>query len=273
MPESRRAEHRLTSDGESERHTLTETLLDEGLEQYFNGRYEEAIHLWTRVLFVDRSHARARAYIDRARSMMAERQRRSDEMLETTRDLLEQGHTDAARQLLSEAIASTGDDDRASALRSQLDRLERAAAPAASSSAVGSIAAAASPAWSWPRPWRSWTATTVVLAVVAIVAAALTIPSARNRIGLGTADSGLVTATASAALPVLSSADVAMVRAKNLYRNGRLAEALQALDRIGPESNLRADADALRINIQRLLLASGQEPSRALQSQRGSIRR
>ena len=44
-----------------------EALLVDGLERYFTGRYEDAIHLWTRVLFLDRSHARARAYIDRAR--------------------------------------------------------------------------------------------------------------------------------------------------------------------------------------------------------------
>ena len=37
--------------------------------------YEQAIHVWTRVLFLDRGHARARAYIERARSALAERQR------------------------------------------------------------------------------------------------------------------------------------------------------------------------------------------------------
>ena len=58
-----------------------EALLVDGLERYFNGRYEDAIHLWTRVLFLDRSHARARAYIDRARTALAERQRRAEEML------------------------------------------------------------------------------------------------------------------------------------------------------------------------------------------------
>lgn len=266
MPDSRRAEVRPLA-GDADRTGLSETLLDEGLARYFDGRYEDAIHLWTRVLFLDRSHARARAYIDRARSMLAERQRRSDEMLETSRDLLDQGHTDAARHLLSEAIAATGDDDRASALRLRLDQLERAsaitAAPARPATAMDAVSG-------WPRPpWR-WTSVGA-LAALALVIAALTVPIARNQIGFGSPDTRI--ATSAAALPVLSSADVALVRARNLYNGGRLAEALQALDRIAPESPVRAEADVLRINIQRLLLASGQEPSRALQSQRGSVRR
>jgi tetratricopeptide (TPR) repeat protein len=266
MPDSRRAEARTPS-GEADRNSLSETLLDEGLARYFEGRYEDAIHLWTRVLFLDRSHARARAYIDRARSMLAERQRRSDEMLETSRDLLDQGHTDAARHLLSEAIAATGDDDRASALRLRLDQLERASVMPAS---VPSRATSVDPigGWTWHR-WR-WTSMGALVAL-ALVIAALTVPVARNQIGLGSPDA--VIATSAATLPVLSSADVALVRARNLYNGGRLAEALQALDRVSPESAVRAEADVLRVNIQRLLLASGQEPSRALQSQRGSVRR
>ena len=109
----------------ADRDSRTEALLVEGLDRYFAGRYEDAIHLWTRVLFLDRNHARARAYIDRARTALAERQRQSDEMLEASRDLLEQGRTEAARHLLTEAVATTGDDEQAAALRVKLERLER----------------------------------------------------------------------------------------------------------------------------------------------------
>ena len=38
------------------------------LDHYFAAEYEQAINVWTRALFLDRSHARARAYIERARS-------------------------------------------------------------------------------------------------------------------------------------------------------------------------------------------------------------
>src|SRR5690349_13296530 len=47
----------------SDRAALIEQLLLAGLDQYFAGEYEQAIHVWTRVFFLDRGHARAKAYI------------------------------------------------------------------------------------------------------------------------------------------------------------------------------------------------------------------
>jgi len=60
-----------------------EELLLAGLDHYFNGQHELAISVWTRVLFLDRTHARARAYIERARGAIAERQREGEELLQT----------------------------------------------------------------------------------------------------------------------------------------------------------------------------------------------
>ena len=57
------------------RESRIEELLLAGLDHYFSGQHELAISVWTRVLFLDRSHARARAYIERARGAIAERQR------------------------------------------------------------------------------------------------------------------------------------------------------------------------------------------------------
>ena len=50
-------------------------LLTAGLDEYFAGRYDGAVQVWSRVFFLDRANARARAYIERARSAVAERQR------------------------------------------------------------------------------------------------------------------------------------------------------------------------------------------------------
>ena len=50
-------------------------LLTAGLDEYFAGRYDGAVQVWSRVFFLDRTNARARAYIERARSAIAERQR------------------------------------------------------------------------------------------------------------------------------------------------------------------------------------------------------
>ena len=61
-----------------ERDARIEQLLISGLDHYFAGQLELAINVWTRVLFLDRGHARARAYIERARSALSERQRESD---------------------------------------------------------------------------------------------------------------------------------------------------------------------------------------------------
>jgi len=62
----------------SDRAALIEQLLLAGLDQYFAGDYDEAIHIWTRVFFLDRGHARARAYIERARGALGERQREAE---------------------------------------------------------------------------------------------------------------------------------------------------------------------------------------------------
>jgi hypothetical protein len=59
-----------------------------------------------------------------------------------------------------------------------------------------------------------------------------------------------------ARLPVLSASEVALIRARTAFEAGRLSEALQRLDRVRPESPQRAAADALRTDIQQLLLAS-----------------
>ena len=68
---------------ERERDARVEDLLLTGLDHYFVGQHELAISVWTRVLFLDRGHARAKAYIDRARSAIAERQREGEELLQT----------------------------------------------------------------------------------------------------------------------------------------------------------------------------------------------
>ena len=53
------------------------------------------------MLFLDRSHARARAYIERARSALAERQRESEELLQNGVAAFERGDGDEARRLLA----------------------------------------------------------------------------------------------------------------------------------------------------------------------------
>ncbi len=230
-----------------------ERLLVDGLDQYFAGHYEDAIHIWTRVLFLDRAHARARAYIDRARTAIAERQRRSEELLHASQAHLDRGDTAAARQLLTQ-ISRGNDDERALSLGHQLDRLERAravyvppAAPVADHPLVETV-----PRWS--RPMRRALAAVAVVLAIAGATAFLTGSVLPQWVSFGERDAAPVD-VAPAELQAPTTADVALIRARTLYGHGRLTEALQALGRVPNDSAQAAEADRLRVEIEGLLLA------------------
>src|SRR3954469_3509341 len=117
-----------------DRDAKIEQLLLLGLDHYFAARYELAINVWTRALFLDRSHARARAYIDRARSALAEQQRESEELLQNGVAAFERGEGDEARRLLQAAIDGGAPSEEALAVLDRLNRLEPTPAPAATPS-------------------------------------------------------------------------------------------------------------------------------------------
>ena len=239
--------------GVADRDSRAEMLLVEGLDRYFAGQYEDAIHVWTRVLFLDRSHARARAYIDRARTALAERQRRTEEMLHATSELLAQGQTGRARALLSQAEAASGDDQHTAALRAQLERVERA-----SLDAVHPHPAPATGGAVPIRPRHRWSATRAMAGALALAAVALlaAVGVLVLQAWLAVSTQPLPVLTRTPALPVLSSSEVALVRARTLYARGRLAEALLALDQVQTQDARRSEADKLRVEIQQLLLAT-----------------
>src|SRR3954469_22736700 len=100
----------------AERDAKIEQLLLAGLDHYFASQHEQAINVWTRALFLDRSHPRARAYIERARSAMSERQRQSEELLHHGVDAFHRGEGDEARRLLQAAIDGGAPSDEALAV-------------------------------------------------------------------------------------------------------------------------------------------------------------
>src|SRR5471032_2956499 len=118
-------------DAGSDRDAKIEQLLLVGLDHYFAARYELAINVWTRALFLDRSHARARAYIDRARSAQAERQRESEELLQNGVAAFQRGEGDEARRLLQAAIDGGAPSEEALAVLDRMNRLEATMPPAA----------------------------------------------------------------------------------------------------------------------------------------------
>ena len=103
MSDASRSDAAHAHDGASgaDRDAKIEQLLLVGLDHYFAARYEQAINVWTRALFFDRCHARARAYIERARSALAERQRESEELLQSGVAAFHRGEADTARRLLA----------------------------------------------------------------------------------------------------------------------------------------------------------------------------
>ncbi len=60
------------------------------------GMYERAIHVWTRILFLEKSDARAKPAIERAKRALSERQRVLDEELAVATSLIERGDLVAA---------------------------------------------------------------------------------------------------------------------------------------------------------------------------------
>ena len=246
----------------AERESRADALLVDGLDRYFAGRYDEAIHIWTRVLFLDRAHPRARAYIDRARTALAERQRHADQLLAETAELLDLGHTDAARERFGEAAIAAPDDESLSMVRMRLERQERLERPESmarrASSAPSMAVGVAVPGWRWPQRPRTLSVVAAAGAVLVLAVAFATPAVDRWLDWRGRADRALASPTPQP-LPVLSSGEVALVRARTLYNSGRWSEALRELDRVGQDSPMRGEVDAFRTQIQAMLLAGAPE--------------
>ena len=200
---------------ERERDARVEDLLLAGLDHYFVGQHELAISVWTRVLFLDRGHARAKAYIDRARSAIAERQREGDELLHTGAAAFDRGDAGAARTLLTSAVERGAHSEEALVL---LERIDRFDADARASRALAGEPRA--DAHAEPVPDRSgssraaWIATGVLagLATAGVVAwIALTRP---DWIPLAPAAVAPPTAVAEEPLPIPSPSEAWVARAR-----------------------------------------------------------
>ncbi len=264
MPDIPRLEPIADQDGLSapERDTRIEQLLLAGLDHYFAGEYERAISAWTRVLFLDRSHARARAYIERARGAIGERQRESDELLHRGVDAFNRGETEEARRLLTSAVERGGPQEVAQSFLERLVRLDR---PRAGRVEATPDASAAHRPEAIKAPVRerrrtAWALPAVVLGV--IVAALFYIQGSHERTApflflLDTGGGGATSAASPAeeALPVPRSAEIDLDRARVLLAQGHPRDALRLLDRIGPNDPSRAEAAALREDVQRELLS------------------
>jgi hypothetical protein len=255
----------LDAASDADRDAKIEQLLLVGLDHYFAAQYDHAINVWTRALFLDRSHARARAYIERARSALAERQRESEELLQNGVAAFQRGEGPEARQLLKAAIAGGAPAEEALAVLDRLDRLEAGSAPQAPDvrrrsrrvalpldgdviarpshwllmtlAVLVILGAGAAGAVSWAHlDWRAW----------------LPLPIAPS------ATAGPVSRDMT--LPLPRHGETTLARANALALGGRLSDALAVLETIRPTDPVRAAADRMRADLQRQLLALSAVP-------------
>ena len=236
-----------------------------GLDHYFAAQHEQAINVWTRALFLDRSHARARAYIERARSALAERQRESEELLQNGVAAFNRGDAGEARRLLQAAMTQGAHPDEALAVLDRLNRLEQgSAAPRPVIVARDDARWQALPQRGVRKssPVRRAALLLAVAAILVGVATFIAVTSSplewRSFLTLQPPPlSAAVSSGADAALSVPRRGEMALARARAFAVGGHLRDALTALARVRPTDPQKEDADRLRADIQRQIMAIG----------------
>jgi tetratricopeptide (TPR) repeat protein len=251
----------------TERDARIEQLLLAGLDEYFAHRYEYAINLWTRVLFLDRQHDRARAYIERARRAQAERQRESDAALHQAVAAFHAGDVARARELVTDALDRGASPDEAHGMLERIERLgvgqaspkgrRRVPLPSISWPAVPTA-----PPEAVPRDRRTRGVSAALLlgaaavGVLAVAAWGLTLPEpAAWSIFSSPAASTSAIPWTPGPLPMPQASEFHLSRARAFVATGRVRDALAALDRIPVGDPLRADADRLKAEVQQQLLS------------------
>ena len=241
-----------------DRDARIEELLLTGLDHYFAGRHDLAINIWTRVLFLDRSHGKARAYIERARGALAEKQREAEELLQIGADALTRGDRATARELLTSAERAGGSEE-ALALLHRLDRLE-AGVPAITQNREELPAGSGRdhPAGVGGREARlAWIFTGIATGILLAAIVGGYFWLAEDPFELTVARSAPV--LSEPPLPVPAACELRLARARSLMEDGKLHDAQLLLEAGDPDALHGAAFDELRATIQRQLLEAGRQ--------------
>lgn len=247
-----------------------DALLRQGDHLVCSGRYQQAIHVWTRILFLDRGNRVAREAIEKAKRMLAERQREIDVMVLDAAQFASDGDRQKAKKLLDHVLSIDPRHTEGRTLWEKLDSLDRRREGSSSLTAEPDTEVA-------PRPRRR-----------------------TNRVGAGTAKRGksllplkiaaflfcafcllalgglylhlnwdsLVGDSAFAASPregldTLGERDIPPLptlselhyfNGARLFSKGRYREALSELDRVERQSSVSEDARNLVLRIEERLL-------------------
>jgi tetratricopeptide (TPR) repeat protein len=84
----------------------TDDLFQQGDELCSMGMYEQAIHVWTRILFLEKADARVKAAIEGAKRALSERQRELDEQLAIAASLIDRGDLAGASAKVREVLSA-----------------------------------------------------------------------------------------------------------------------------------------------------------------------
>lgn len=107
------------------RETKIHALLRQGDALLRGGRYQQAIHVWTRILFLDRRNRVAREAIEKAKRLLAERQRELDVMVLDAARCLRDGERRAAKRLLGQVLLVDPRHTEGRSLSERLETMER----------------------------------------------------------------------------------------------------------------------------------------------------
>jgi tetratricopeptide (TPR) repeat protein len=119
--------------GEGEK---TGDLLRQGKELLRTGCYQQAIHVWTRILFLDRGNPVACKAIDKAKRALAERQRESDAIVAEASAYEQEGERSKAKRLLARVLTTDPRHTEGRSLWEKIEALERRGEPQANASTL-----------------------------------------------------------------------------------------------------------------------------------------
>ena len=280
MSDPRRTDPASDPLSEAGRDAKIEQLLLAGLDHYLDGQFDQAINVWTRALFLDRGHARARAYIERARSALAEQQRESEELLQRGLAAFYRGASREARRLLEAAITRGAPRDEALLVLDRIERLNPTTEQVAERSGQAEMLPDSTSASS-TRPGVAAALTTVAWVAFALAVAAAFVVAGRLSVDWNVSTTPPPSVAAPATAPVnVSVSDTGLLvprrgeralgRARRLADSGRLRDALVTLEQVSVTDDERPEADRLRTEIQRRLLALGPRTGEAVAPAPGS---
>jgi len=246
---------------EADRAARIEELLLSGLDQYFVGHYEQAINIWTRVAFLERGHGRARAYIERARDALAEKQRQSEELLHSGIAAYHAGDLEKARDLLTRAVDQGGPNETALLFLQRISRASIAVEPARPERPSRRRRRTVRDA-DVPSPRSGWVPSmaAAIAASAVIILGALAVRSWLVELPVA----GRVSEVkAGEPLPLVRGSEMRLARARELNARGLPHDALRLLAQVDVADPLRDEANRLTADIQRGLLGMAPQDSTA----------